>query len=155
MWLQIGLSFPGSFTKLSNFFKSWERKWAVANPQRIWRFSLQNSYGWGCKDYISQRVLKKRKWGKSVINMAHKVMDGMLKLVLWITKQSVKNVNSLSRQTKKYPMTSNFCEAHQQVFYYHSNTLKLFQRVSWNFIISTSLPLRGFQNIYLNCHGFT
>lgn len=58
------------------------------------------------------------------------MMDVILKLVFWITKQSVKNVNSLSHQTKKYLSTSDFCEAHQQAFYYHSNTLKLFTRVS-------------------------
>lgn len=75
------------------------------------------------------------------------MMDVTLKLVLWITKQSVKNVNSLSHQTEKYLSTSNFSEAHQQVFYYHSNTLKLFPVVY--FIISTPLPLRGFQKTYL------
>lgn len=58
------------------------------------------------------------------------MMDVILKLVFWITKQSVKNVNSLCHQTKKYLSTSNFCEAHQQVFYYHSNTQKLFPGVS-------------------------
>lgn len=58
------------------------------------------------------------------------MMDFILKLVLWITKQSVKNVNSLSPQTKKYLSITNFCEAHQQVFYYHSNALKLLPRAS-------------------------
>lgn len=58
------------------------------------------------------------------------MMDVILKLVFWITKQSVKNVNSLSHQTKKCLSTFDFCEAHQQVFYYHSNTLKLFTGVS-------------------------
>lgn len=126
-------------------FQNLRKKLAVADRQRIWRVSPSKTVtAEVVKTTSAKAVPIKRKGGKSAITVVHKMMDGILNLFLLITKQSIKNDNSLSDQTKKYLSISNLCEAHQQVFYYHRNLRKLFPRVFWNFIISTSLSLRGF-----------